>query len=243
MHNPPSPRILKADKSAHCAEFLSKLVEMCRTESPDVIRWDYGRIVVDNPPFLCSHVLKKYFRHSRYTSFKRQLNYFGFKKVQGKGKMNPCVYANTELQGADVEELLRMKRKTKIFSKKTVSANGGGFHNIVNDISNTPDEEEEIATGAFCLAKTGSFTSSRGSFCDTKDQTGASFFSEEDFSSRAAEQQVNHCSQFIEAGIDFDAPTCFPLSYDSNELSVSDGYLDELDDDIWDDQDFLSAIF
>jgi HSF-type DNA-binding len=45
---------------------------------------DSGRIEVHSPQKLESHVLKKYFRHSKFASFQRQLNYFGFRKLAGK---------------------------------------------------------------------------------------------------------------------------------------------------------------
>ena len=53
-----------------------------------------GKIEVHNPHKLQSHVLNRYFRHSKFASFQRQLNYFGFRKLAGKGKMAPCSYVN-----------------------------------------------------------------------------------------------------------------------------------------------------
>ena len=35
-----------------------------------------------DPKALGNDVLHKYFRHSKYSSFQRQLNYFGFRKVR-----------------------------------------------------------------------------------------------------------------------------------------------------------------
>ena len=55
---------------------------------------DPGKIEVHSPHKLETHVLNRYFRHSKFASFQRQLNYFGFRKLAGKGKMAPCSYVN-----------------------------------------------------------------------------------------------------------------------------------------------------
>ena len=64
----------------------------------DVLDWHFtpfsGKIEVHNPHKLQTHVLNRYFRHSKFASFQRQLNYFGFRKLAGKGKMAPCSYVN-----------------------------------------------------------------------------------------------------------------------------------------------------
>jgi len=75
------------------------------------IEWANGKIEVHNPPKLASEILQNYFRHSKYASFQRQLNYFGFRKLAGKGKMSPCSYVNDEIT-PDIRSLLRIKRKT-----------------------------------------------------------------------------------------------------------------------------------
>lgn len=67
-----------------------------------------GKIEVHNPYKLESHVLNRYFRHSKFASFQRQLNYFGFRKLAGKGKMAPCSYVN-EATGNDIGSLLTIK--------------------------------------------------------------------------------------------------------------------------------------
>uniref|UniRef100_A0A7S2V2P2 HSF-type DNA-binding domain-containing protein n=1 Tax=Fibrocapsa japonica TaxID=94617 RepID=A0A7S2V2P2_9STRA len=95
-----------------CPEFLSKLVLMLQVEHPDIISWRSGQISLQDPNRLVTEVLKRYFRHANYNSFKRQLNYFGFRKIEGKGKMEPCIYANEDLEGADLEAILDIKRKT-----------------------------------------------------------------------------------------------------------------------------------
>lgn len=92
-------------------EFLYQLTKMLTDDNTTYIEWKEGRIFVYDPPGLADNVLQRYFRHSKYASFQRQLNYFGFRKIAGKGKMSPCSYIN-ENATDDIRSLLFIKRKT-----------------------------------------------------------------------------------------------------------------------------------
>lgn len=88
-----------------------------------------------NPQGLQDYVLGKYYRHSRYSSFQRQLNYFGFKKkLHGgkKGKLCPCSYVHEGL-GVEPSSLFTLKRRLRAAknnnqAKNTLSTiiEGGG---------------------------------------------------------------------------------------------------------------------
>merc|ERR1712232_1248228 len=93
------------------AEFLYQLTKMLTDDNREVIEWNNGKIEVHNPHKLASDVLHQYFRHSKFASFQRQLNYFGFRKLAGKGEMAPCSYVN-DAATADLRSLLLIKRKT-----------------------------------------------------------------------------------------------------------------------------------
>lgn len=93
------------------AEFLYQLTKMLTDDNNEIIEWVDGRIKVHHPERLEAEVLHKYFRHSKFASFQRQLNYFGFRKIAGKGKMSPCSYVN-ESATSDIRSLLVIKRKT-----------------------------------------------------------------------------------------------------------------------------------
>jgi hypothetical protein len=93
------------------AEFLYQLTKMLTDDNSEIIEWVDGRIKVRYPERLEAEVLHKYFRHSKFASFQRQLNYFGFRKIAGKGKMSPCSYVNDAATG-DIRSLLLIKRKT-----------------------------------------------------------------------------------------------------------------------------------
>merc|ERR1719201_286921 len=93
------------------AEFLYQLTKMLTDDNREVIEWNNGKIEVHNPHKLASSVLHQYFRHSKFASFQRQLNYFGFRKLAGKGKMAPCSYINDSTT-PELRSLLLIKRKT-----------------------------------------------------------------------------------------------------------------------------------
>ena len=112
------------------AEFLYQLTKMLTDDNSEIIEWVDGRIKVHYPERLEGEVLHKYFRHSKFASFQRQLNYFGFRKIAGKGKMSPCSYVN-ESATSDIRSLLLIKRKTngsaarKAMAQRALSLTGG----------------------------------------------------------------------------------------------------------------------
>eukprot|EP00957_Ditylum_brightwellii_P012659 956886-Ditylum_brightwellii.AAC.1 len=102
-------------------EFLFQLTQMLSDScNQSLIEWSAAkrRIVVHNPINLEKEVLQKYFRHSKYSSFQRQLNYFGFRKNAGKGRMSPCSYEN-DAATDDLRSLLFIKRRTQGNSSMT----------------------------------------------------------------------------------------------------------------------------
>jgi hypothetical protein len=98
------------------ASFLLKLREILAREDPALISWGPdGRITVGDPARLGAEVLARYFRHGNLSSFQRQLNYFGYYKLEGKGRLAACVYTNDALRPAGAlcaDALLTLKRKS-----------------------------------------------------------------------------------------------------------------------------------
>eukprot|EP00934_Nitzschia_sp_Nitz4_P007687 Nitzschia sp. Nitz4//scaffold57_size113557//71910//73385//NITZ4_003999-RA/size113557-processed-gene-0.13-mRNA-1//1//CDS//3329554870//7677//frame0 len=108
------------------AEFLYQLTKMLTDNNDEIIEWVDGRIKVHHPERLEGEVLHKYFRHSKFASFQRQLNYFGFRKIAGKGKMSPCSYVN-ESATSDIRSLLLIKRKTNGSAARKAMAQQAAF--------------------------------------------------------------------------------------------------------------------
>lgn len=65
--------------------FPEKLHEMLTKETnvPDIVAWlPHGRaFIVRNPKLFTSQVMNKYFRQTKLTSFQRQLNLYGFRRI------------------------------------------------------------------------------------------------------------------------------------------------------------------
>lgn len=105
---------LRHDKPV--SDFLYQLIKMlAENKFSEIIEWKDAQIYVHDPPRLAKEVLHKYFRHSNFSSFQRQLNYFGFRKKAGKSKMSPCRYTN-ENTTSDLQSLFLIKRKNKTSS-------------------------------------------------------------------------------------------------------------------------------
>lgn len=105
------PMVMQMNAPPHpVAEFLFQLTKMLTDNNTQYIEWRNASIFVHDPPGLEKDILPKYFRHSNYSSFQRQMNYFGFRKIAGKGKMAPCSYVN-EAAKEDISSLLFIKRK------------------------------------------------------------------------------------------------------------------------------------
>ncbi|CAA6673011.1 unnamed protein product [Spirodela intermedia] len=64
--------------------FLTKTFDMVDDSSTNsIVSWSptSDSFIVWNPPELCRVLLPKYFKHNNFSSFIRQLNTYGFKKV------------------------------------------------------------------------------------------------------------------------------------------------------------------
>lgn len=71
---PPMPPAGPAANQHHpVAEFLYQLTKMLTDDNSEIIEWVDGRIKVHYPERLESEVLHKYFRHSKFASFQRQV--------------------------------------------------------------------------------------------------------------------------------------------------------------------------
>jgi len=95
-------------KPLNFAVKLHKLI----TESKNLISWNFGEIHILRPVNKLEEVLSNYFRHSKFTSFQRQLNNFGFRKRFGASTPSVSVYSRFDMMGLSVDELLCLRALT-----------------------------------------------------------------------------------------------------------------------------------
>ncbi|KAG6618968.1 HSF-type DNA-binding protein [Phytophthora cinnamomi] len=116
-----------AAKPREVAPFLRSLRRMLETESDDILRWtSNGRAfeILDMDRMM-EEVLPKYFKHRKYTSFQRQLNYFSFKKWT-KSKAVVCTFSNDCFLRDRPDLAWRITRKKSVHSSTTSSSKSGG---------------------------------------------------------------------------------------------------------------------
>ena len=107
--------------------FVTQLKRMIE-ERPEIIRWSRGDIMIPDPAALERNLLK-YYKHSKYASFQRQLNNFGYRRqfALGGGDAAETVY---ERQGAsenldDLLSLRPVKKKKRDAAARAARASAG----------------------------------------------------------------------------------------------------------------------
>jgi len=106
----PKPEPVEQGAANKPPDFVLKLYTMFK-ETPNLIMWDRGRIVIPQPSSRLQEILPNYFRHGKFTSFQRQLNNFGFHKKIGESSSNSRIYSRDDMLGYPAEALLDLRRK------------------------------------------------------------------------------------------------------------------------------------
>ncbi|CAI5712810.1 unnamed protein product [Peronospora farinosa] len=93
-------------------KFLLLLYEILEVESSRVIRWSEDGLALQilDPLTVTEQILPKYFNHTNFHSFQRQLNYFGFRKWT-KSKTDICTFSHPFFRENQPKLLLLIKRK------------------------------------------------------------------------------------------------------------------------------------
>ncbi|RLN48586.1 hypothetical protein BBJ29_008662 [Phytophthora kernoviae] len=102
------------------APFLRSLRKILEVESNIILRWtpDGQAFEIHDMQRMTTTVLPKYFKHSKYTSFQRQLNYFNFRKWT-KSKAVVCTFSNPNFVRDQPALTWRITRKKSLHGHQT----------------------------------------------------------------------------------------------------------------------------
>ncbi|EQC39249.1 hypothetical protein SDRG_03454 [Saprolegnia diclina VS20] len=107
------------------APFLASLYEILSKEDASIVGWcDDGKsFIVHDYDAMERDILPTYFRHNKFASFQRQLNYFGFRKLH-KAKENDTssTYSQPFFIKSDPSRMLQIKRKTQRLKTPTAGS-------------------------------------------------------------------------------------------------------------------------
>jgi len=110
--------------------FLKKTYKMIESSPPEVAAWspDGEMFVVKDPDQFASQIIPQYFDHNKFSSFARQLNFYGFRKMQSKPIRNSDFDANTAKHVTFYNENFKRGR-CDLLKKIQRSTRGGGNNN------------------------------------------------------------------------------------------------------------------
>ncbi|TMW59043.1 hypothetical protein Poli38472_007188 [Pythium oligandrum] len=103
----------KASASQECCSsgsFVTKLYKMVDTEPATIVSWIRGgtAFCIVDPKMMAEHCLPKYFRHRRFSSLIRQLNFYSFYRVQ-EGQLT--IYQHSFFRKGRPDLLVHIKRR------------------------------------------------------------------------------------------------------------------------------------
>ncbi|OWZ20034.1 HSF-type DNA-binding protein [Phytophthora megakarya] len=112
-----------APKRGWVAPFLLHLHKMLRDEDSKIIRWaeDGLAFQILDKEAMTAQILPKYFKNKNFSSFQRQLNYFGFRKWS-KARAQFPTYSREHFTRDNFSDMALVKRQSKKSRKRKASS-------------------------------------------------------------------------------------------------------------------------
>ncbi len=142
------PKKTKREKSTkEPCFFLEKLFKILKSkENWKIINWseDGTKVIIFDTIKFSNKILPKYFNHKNYSSFVRQLNIYGFNKINNIYNLKSEQYFNEYFQrDKTIEEIREIKRKN-ISYENNKNKEEIKKKKILNSIDKEDDEKKII---------------------------------------------------------------------------------------------------
>lgn len=154
----PSP-ISTSTSTTNASSFVKKLFDMVENESDDIIVWvaNGTAFEVKDPKRLENEILPNFFRHCRFQSLVRQLNFYAFKKISKE--RSSWVYSHDHFKKNRPDLLEKLRRKTN-----GVAAMNKRNAEVLNGMTNTLRKKRKITNenASYPMMNTGMNSSYKG---------------------------------------------------------------------------------
>merc|ERR1719316_473934 len=120
---------------------------MIESSPPEIAAWtaDGDMFVVKDPDEFAAQIIPQYFDHNKFSSFARQLNFYGFRKMQSKPIRNSDFDANTAKHVTFYNENFKRGRHD-LLKKIQRSTRGGGSNNSQDTQREIQQLKDKVST-------------------------------------------------------------------------------------------------
>lgn len=134
------------DSANGAAIFLVKTYDMVSTSPEHLAAWseDGETFVVKNPEEFAKQVIPNYFDHSKFSSFSRQLNFYGFKKVPMKTVRTSEYDKESSKYVRFYNEKFKRGRKDLLSQIHRSTRNSGNTNNQTEEIKKLKDRVHDL---------------------------------------------------------------------------------------------------